>query len=138
MYPCVLYILYIVCIPFRPLHNGQIRVKRVAQILSEFNLSQLNDKSILEITTKLVQGWYQLAKKFVTKNLPFSNGVLEGGEVLSYLPIYLHLIFEILQFEISSLINWIFFLSLKWIFTVCKNQFKLGKKIQLIKLEFSN
>ena len=32
------------------------------------------------------------------------------------LSIYLHSIFEILQFEISSLMKWIFFLSLNWIF----------------------
>ena len=45
--------------------------------------------------------------------------------------IYLHLIFEILQFEISSLMNWIFFLVwtgfLKATQAV-KIQFKLGKK----------
>ena len=46
-------------------------------------------------------------------------------------PIYLHLIFAILQFEISSLMNWIFSLFQTWILQATagrKIQFKLGKK----------
>ena len=46
-------------------------------------------------------------------------------------PIYLNLIFTILQFEISSLINWIFSLFQTWILQAIagrKIQFKLGKK----------
>ena len=35
--------------------------------------------------------------------------------------IYMHLIFDIPQFEISHLMNWIFFLSLNWIFTACSH-----------------
>ena len=42
-------------------------------------------------------------------------------------PIYLHLIFAILQFEISSLMNWIFFPSLNWIFLPA-----VAKEIQII------
>ena len=34
---------------------------------------------------------------------------LSSNKSLYYLPIYLHLIFAIFQFEISSLMNWIFF-----------------------------
>ena len=63
------------CIPFRPLHNGQIRVKRVAQILSEFK-----DKSILEITTKLAQGWYECKKNCDKKIYHLPGTSLEGGE----------------------------------------------------------
>ena len=43
-----------------------------------------------------------------------------------------------IQFEILSLINWIFFLSLNWIFagyTGSKNPVQTWKKIQFIKLE---
>ena len=54
-------------------------------------------------------------------------------------PIYLHLIFYILQLEISSLMNWIFFLdSLNWMFagyTGSKNPVQTWKLIQFIKLE---
>ena len=55
--------------------------------------------------------------------------------------IYLHLIFDILEFEISSLMNWIFFLGwtgfLQATQTV-KIEFKLGKNIQFIILGMSN
>ena len=56
-------------------------------------------------------------------------------------PIYMHLIFVILEFEISSLMNWIFFPSLNWIFagyTGSKNPVQTRKKIQFIKLEILN
>ena len=56
-------------------------------------------------------------------------------------PIYLHMIFEKLQFEISSLMNWIFSLFQTWILQATagrKLKFKLGKKIQFIKLYISN
>ena len=56
-------------------------------------------------------------------------------------PIYLHSIFDILEFEISSLMNWIFFPSLNWIFAGyrgSKNPVQTRKKIQFIKLEISN
>ena len=45
-------------------------------------------------------------------------------------PIYLHLIFAILQLEISSLMNFIFSLFQTWILQAAgrKIQFKLGKK----------
>ena len=49
-------------------------------------------------------------------------------------PIYLHLIFDILQFEISSLMNWIFFLVWTGFLQATqavKIQFKLGKKSTL-------
>ena len=56
--------------------------------------------------------------------------------------IYLHLIFAILQFEILSLMNWIFCLySLKWIFLpiiACKIKVWNGLKIKFIKLDTSN
>ena len=41
-------------------------------------------------------------------NLIFSDAGKSGFKTST--PIYLHLIFDILQFEISSLMNWIFFL----------------------------
>ena len=41
---------------------------------------------------------------------------LWGSGIAGIPTIYLHLIFTILQFEISSLMNWIFFPSLNWIF----------------------
>ena len=56
-------------------------------------------------------------------------------------PIYLNWIFQILQFEIVSLMNWIFFPSLNWIFvgyTGSNNPVQTGKKYQFIKLEISN
>ena len=56
-------------------------------------------------------------------------------------PIYLHPIFAILQFEISSLINWIFSLFQTGILQAAESrkiQFKLGKKIKLIKFDISN
>ena len=52
----------------------------------------------------------------------------------SSLLIYLHLIFDILQFEISSLMNWIFFIvwnGLLQTTQAVKIQFKLGKKSTL-------
>ena len=59
------------------------------------------------------------------------------SEVINFLwyipPIYLHLIFDILKFEISSLINWIFFPNLNWILA--------GYTAQVVKqgkLEISN
>ena len=45
-------------------------------------------------------------------------------------PIYLNLIFDILKFEILSLMNWIFAG-----YTGSKNPVQTGKKIQFIKLE---
>ena len=50
----------------------------------------------------------------ITFPCSISKYLLQTLEYMYYLPpIYLHLIFPILQFEISSLINWIFFPSLK-------------------------
>ena len=49
-------------------------------------------------------------------------------------PIYLHLIFDILKFEISSLINWIFFqvwTGFMQATQTVKIHFKLGKKSSL-------
>ena len=48
-------------------------------------------------------------------------------------PNYLHLIFAILQFEILSLMNWIFLSAV-----ACKVQALNGLNIQLIKLDISN
>ena len=56
-------------------------------------------------------------------------------------PIYLHPIFAILQFEISSLIKWIFSLFPTGILQAAESrkiQFKLGKKIKLINFDISN
>ena len=53
-----------------------------------------------------------------------------GRQRLGNPPIYLHLIFDILQFEISSLMNWIFFLVWTGFLQATqavKIQLKLGK-----------
>ena len=52
---------------------------------------------------------------------------------LGFPPIYLHLIFDILEFEISSLMNWIFAG-----YTGSKNPVQTRTKIQFIILELSN
>ena len=54
-------------------------------------------------------------------------------------PIYLHLIFAILQFELFSLTDMIFSLFQTWILQVAaKNPVQTRKNIQFIKLEISN
>ena len=61
--------------------------------------------------------------------------------VTTYPPIYLHLIFDILQFEISSLMNWIIFLVWTGLLQATQAvniQFKLGKIIRYVKLEISS
>ena len=50
---------------------------------------------------------------------------------ITFRPIYLHFLFDILEFEISIFMNWIFFLSLNWIFagyTSSKNPVQTRKK----------
>ena len=67
------------------------------------------------------------------------NGFFPSFTDETYPPIYLHLIFDILQFEISSLMNWIFFPSLDWIFagyTGSKNPVQIGKKSSSSNLKF--
>jgi len=56
-------------------------------------------------------------------------------------PIYLHLIFARFQFEISSLMNWIFWSISNWNFagyTGSKYQVQTGEKIKFIKLDVSS
>ena len=59
--------------------------------------------------------------------------LLAWPQIKGWLPIYLHLIFEILQFEISSLLNWIFLPAV-----VCKIQVCNRLKIKFTKLDISN
>ena len=56
-------------------------------------------------------------------------------------PVDLYLIFAIFKFEISSLMNWIYFPSLIWIFlpaAAWETQVQTRKKNQFIELEISN
>ena len=67
--------------------------------------------------------------------------VTRKNEEKEYPPTYLHSIFAILQFEISSLMNLIFSLFQTWISQATagrKIQFKLEIKIQFIKLYILN
>ena len=56
----------------------------------------------------MLRSQYSWVRKLIILDIE----LMDTGDVhvQAYPPIYLHLIFEILQFEISSLMNWIFFL----------------------------
>ena len=90
----------------------------------------------------------QISCKEYKLNFPETDGcwILVINMYVTIPPIYLHSIFAIFQFEISSLTNLIFSIFQTWILQATagrKIQFKpdlvqTGKKIQFVKLDISN
>ena len=98
------------------------------------NLGWVGQLHLAELLSSIMTGWsWVLGKSALKKWTPYDYGgesfIYNGWIVNNWFlelkrtrpvawsttPVYLHLIFVILQFEISSLMNWIFTLFQTWI-----------------------
>ena len=95
----------------------EIYYKLPNMVLAVKNLRSSHQTSVVGVWSH-----FWLASLQPTKFTPYFGLTSESrlnSLGLYFPPIYLYLIFDILYFEISSSINWIFFPSLNWIFPAC-------------------